>query len=55
MFPQASYAMTWNELWLNKSPAGDAEIKVTAVARSATTTGSDLVIVTIEGVIPGIK
>jgi hypothetical protein len=45
----------YTKLWLNKSLAGDAEIKVTAVARSAATTGSDLVIVTIEGVIPGKK
>jgi hypothetical protein len=41
--------------WLNKTPAGDAEIKVTAVARSAGTVGSDKVFVNIEGVIPGKK
>ncbi len=41
--------------WLNEAPAGSAEIKVTAVARSAATMGSDNVIVNIEGVIPGKK
>jgi len=41
--------------WLNQAPAGSAEIKVTAVARSAATEGSDKVVVNIEGVIPGKK
>jgi hypothetical protein len=41
--------------WKNDAPAGRAEIKVTAVARSAGTVGSDRVGVNIEGVIPGKK
>lgn len=45
----------YSKMWLNEAPAGDAEIKVTAVARSAATVGSDRVVVNIEGVIPGKK
>jgi hypothetical protein len=41
--------------WRNDAPAGQAEIKVTAVARSAATIGMDRVNVNIEGVIPGKK
>jgi len=46
---------TYTVSWLNDAPAGTAEIKVTAVARSAETVGSDKVTVNIEGVIPGKK
>lgn len=46
---------TYTISWLNEAPAGSAEIKVTAVARSAATVGFDKVIVNIEGVIPGKK
>ncbi|MCK4755238.1 MAG: hypothetical protein KAS58_08390, partial [Calditrichia bacterium] len=46
---------TYTLSWLNEAPAGSAEIKVTAVARSAATEGSDRITVNIEGVIPGKK
>jgi hypothetical protein len=41
--------------WYNNAPAGSAEIRVSAVARSAATVGLDKVTVNIEGVIPGKK
>jgi hypothetical protein len=44
---------SYTTAWLNKAPAGMAEIKATAVAVSAATEGFDSVIVNIEGVIPG--
>ena len=48
-------ANSYTKSWLNLAPAGSAEIKVTAVARSAATESFDLVVVNIEGVIPGKK
>ena len=45
----------YTKSWLNSAPAGRAEIKVTAVARSAATVGFREVGVNIEGVIPGKK
>lgn len=45
----------YTKSWLNNAPAGRAEVKVTAVARSAATEGFDRVGVNVEGVIPGKK
>jgi hypothetical protein len=46
---------SYSKSWLNQAPAGRAEIKVTAVARSASTESFDKVVVNIEGVVPGKK
>jgi hypothetical protein len=46
---------SYTKSWLNQAPAGRAEIKVAAVARSAATESFDKVVVNIEGVIPGKK